>query len=147
MDDKFREEMAVAGAIRMTENWLGSRLDMTGDGSIQTDVGAMAAAFYQALSGMTVPAAEPEAKANEPEVQHVSQQPAVPIKKSITPDYLICLDDGLKFKSLKRHLSLLGMTPETYRAKWKLPADYPMVAPAYSAQRSEMAKSFGLGKK
>lgn len=75
------------------------------------------------------------------------RQPAVPIKKSITPDYLICLDDGLKFKSLKRHLSLLGMTPETYRAKWKLAPDYPMVAPAYSAQRSEMAKSFGLGRK
>lgn len=84
----------------------------------------------------------------EPVVQPAEpQQPAVSIKKSITPDYLICLDDGLKFKSLKRHLSLLGMTPETYRAKWKLPADYPMVAPAYSAQRSEMAKSFGLGRK
>lgn len=146
MDDKIREEMIVAGAIRMTESWLGSRLHTTGDGSIQTDVSAMAAAFYQALSGMTVPAAELEAPV-EAIVQHVPQEPAVSIKKSITPDYLICLDDGLKFKSLKRHLSLLGMTPEQYKAKWKLPADYPMVAPAYSAQRSEMAKSFGLGKK
>ena len=62
-----------------------------------------------------------------------------------TPDYLICLDDGKKFKSLKRHLATLGMTPEQYRAKWNLPRDYPMVAPNYSAQRSEMAKKLGLG--
>lgn len=71
--------------------------------------------------------------------------PAVPIRKSVTPEYLICLDDGLKFKSLRRHLSVLGMTPEQYRAKWKLPADYPMVAANYAAQRSELAKKIGLG--
>lgn len=142
MDDKIREEMIVAGAIRMTESWLGSRLHVTGNDGIQSDISIMAAAFYGALSGMTAVAAPAE-----PVVQHVPQQPAVSIKKSITPDYLICLDDGLKFKSLKRHLAQLGMTPETYRAKWKLPADYPMVAPAYSARRSEMAKSFGLGRK
>jgi predicted transcriptional regulator len=71
--------------------------------------------------------------------------PAVPVRKSITPDYLICLDDGLKFKSLRRHLSALGMTPEQYRAKWKLPADYPMVAANYAAQRSALAKKIGLG--
>lgn len=73
------------------------------------------------------------------------REPAVPIKKSITPDYLICLDDGKQFKSLKRHLAALGMTPEAYRAKWGLPADYPMVAPNYAAQRSDLAKSMGLG--
>lgn len=74
--------------------------------------------------------------------------PAVSIKKSIAPDYLICLEDGLKFKSLKRHLrSAFNMTPDQYRARWKLPPDYPMVAPAYSAQRSAMAKSIGLGRK
>jgi len=70
---------------------------------------------------------------------------AVTIRKSITPDYLICLDDGLKFKSLRRHLTILGMTPEEYRAKWKLPADYPMVAPNYAAERSALAKKMGLG--
>ena len=71
--------------------------------------------------------------------------PAVSVRKSITPDYLICLDDGRKFKSLRRHLTALGMTPEQYRAKWNLPADYPMVAANYAAQRSAMAKKIGLG--
>ena len=72
---------------------------------------------------------------------------AVSLKKSITPDYLICLDDGLKFKSLKRHIGQLGMTPEHYRTKWSLPSDYPMMAPAYAAQRSALAKKIGLGQK
>ena len=73
--------------------------------------------------------------------------PAVSVRKSITPDFLICLDDGLKFKSLKRHLSVLGLTPEQYRAKWNLPSDYPMVAPNYAAQRSALAINIGLGQK
>ena len=67
------------------------------------------------------------------------------IRKSITPDYLVCLDDGKKFKSLRRHLATLGLTPDEYRAKWGLAADYPMVAPNYAAQRSELAKRSGLG--
>jgi predicted transcriptional regulator len=72
--------------------------------------------------------------------------PAVPVKKSVTPDYLVCLDDGKKFKSLKRHLrTTYGMTPEQYRAKWELPRDYPMVAPNYAKARSELAKTMGLG--
>jgi predicted transcriptional regulator len=71
--------------------------------------------------------------------------PAVTIRKSITPEYLICLDDGRKFKSLRRHLMTLGMTPDQYRAKWGLPADYPMVAANYAAARSALAKQFGLG--
>ena len=70
---------------------------------------------------------------------------AVTIRKSVTPDYLICLDDGRKFKSLRRHLGGLGMTPEQYRAKWNLPNDYPMVAANYAAKRSELAKKIGLG--
>jgi predicted transcriptional regulator len=70
---------------------------------------------------------------------------AVTVRKSITPDYLICLDDGRKFKSLRRHLAILGMTPDQYRAKWALPADYPMVAANYSAARSVLAKRIGLG--
>ncbi|MGA2495482.1 MAG: MucR family transcriptional regulator [Roseiarcus sp.] len=79
-----------------------------------------------------------------------SEEPAAPtaavtIRKSVTPDYLICLDDGRKFKSLRRHLGRLGMTPEQYRAKWKLPDDYPMVAPNYASLRSALAKKIGLG--
>jgi predicted transcriptional regulator len=72
--------------------------------------------------------------------------PAVPIRKSVTPEAIICLEDGKSFKSLKRHLSSkYDLTPEQYRAKWGLPADYPMVAPNYAAARSELAKSMGLG--
>jgi predicted transcriptional regulator len=71
--------------------------------------------------------------------------PAVSIRKSVTPDYLICLEDGKRFKSLRRHLATLGMTPEQYRAKWNLSADYPIVAPNYAAQRSALAKNIGLG--
>ena len=71
--------------------------------------------------------------------------PAVSIRKSITPGFLICLDDGKKFKSLKRHIGSLGMTPEQYRTKWGLPPGYPMVASEYAAKRSALAKSIGLG--
>ena len=74
-----------------------------------------------------------------------AQAPAVSIRKSVTPDYLICLDDGKQFKSLKKHLGMIGLTPDQYRAKWNLPHDYPMVAPNYAAQRSALAKKIGLG--
>ncbi|TIW23553.1 MAG: MucR family transcriptional regulator [Mesorhizobium sp.] len=74
--------------------------------------------------------------------------PAVPIRKSVTPDYIVSLEDGKKFKSLKRHLATHhGLTPDEYRAKWGLPADYPMVAPNYAAARSALAKTMGLGRK
>jgi predicted transcriptional regulator len=86
-------------------------------------------------------AAEPENTQPQIEVK----EPAVPIRKSITPEFLICLDDGKRFKSLPRHLAGLGLTPEQYREKWKLPSDYPMVAPNYAAQRSALAKQIGLG--
>ena len=76
-----------------------------------------------------------------------TQKPAIAVKRSITPDYIICLEDGKKLKMLKRYLrSTYGMTPEAYRAKWGLLADYPMVAPNYAAQRSEFAKKIGLGR-
>ncbi len=75
-------------------------------------------------------------------------QPAVPIKKSITPDYIVCLEDGKKLKMLKRHLkTAYGMSPEEYRERWGLPADYPMVAPNYAEKRSQLAKDIGLGTK
>lgn len=73
-------------------------------------------------------------------------KPAVPVKKSVTPDYIICLEDGKKLKMLKRHLkTAYGMTPEEYRERWGLPADYPMVAPSYAHHRSNLAKQIGLG--
>jgi predicted transcriptional regulator len=82
----------------------------------------------------------------EPEPEPEPLKPAVPIKKSITPDYLICLEDGKKFKSLKRHLRThYNLTPEEYRERWNLPSDYPMVAPNYAKARSELAKRMGLG--
>jgi len=75
-------------------------------------------------------------------------EPAVPVTQSITPDYLICLEDGKRFKSLKRHLRThYNLSPEEYRRKWSLPPDYPMVAPNYAAARSKLAKKMGLGQK
>ena len=75
-------------------------------------------------------------------------KPAVPVRKSVAADYIICLEDGKKFKSLKRHLRThYNLSPEEYREKWGLPADYPMVAPSYSATRSKLAKDNGLGRK
>jgi MucR family transcriptional regulator, transcriptional regulator of exopolysaccharide biosynthesis len=73
--------------------------------------------------------------------------PAVPIDESITPDYVTCLEDGLQFKSLKRHIGMHGMTPDEYRTKWGLPDNYPMVAPKYAKARSRLAKKIGLGRK
>lgn len=76
------------------------------------------------------------------------QEPAIAVRKSVQPDCIICLEDGRKFKSLKRHLrTQFNLTPEQYREKWNLPADYPMVAPTYSAKRSQLAKDNGLGRK
>ncbi|HEV8032670.1 MAG TPA: MucR family transcriptional regulator [Stellaceae bacterium] len=95
-------------------------------------------AVYNSLRGLEGQAAEPPP---EP------LKPAVPIRKSITPDYLVCLEDGKKLKMLKRHLrSTYNMTPDEYRAKWGLAPDYPMVAPKYAEQRSEFAKKIGLGR-
>ena len=81
-------------------------------------------------------------------VQPERPQPAVPVKKSVNPDYIICLEDGKKLKMLKRHLkTAYNMTPEEYRERWGLPADYPMVAPNYAQHRSSLAKKIGLGTK
>ena len=90
-------------------------------------------ALLRVASGEAQPSSEP-------------LKPAVPVKKSISPDHIVCLEDGKKFKSLKRHLrSQYNMTPEQYREKWGLPHDYPMVAPNYAAARSHLAKQMGLG--
>ncbi|MFN7109227.1 MucR family transcriptional regulator [Brevundimonas sp. PWP3-1b1] len=109
-----------------------------GNNSVSADaLPSLIANIHAALSGVSngPVEAEPEPK-----------EPAVPIRKSIAPDFLICLEDGRKFKSLKRHLrTKYDMSPEDYRAKWGLPKDYPMVAPNYAKARSELAKSMGLG--
>ena len=103
-----------------------------------SDVPAVIQTIYRALASVGSTAAAP---LPEP------QKPAVPIKKSITPDFLVSLEDGKKYKSLKRHLRTQhNMSPEDYRAKWGLPKDYPMVAPNYAASRSALAKSMGLGR-
>src|SRR5215207_4286186 len=101
------------------------------------DLAGLIENVHQAL--LKVAGGAPEAPAEAP-------IPAVSIKKSITPDHLICLEDGKKFKSLKRHLrTRYDMSPQAYREKWGLPSDYPMVAPSYAQTRSELAKKIGLG--
>jgi predicted transcriptional regulator len=88
------------------------------------------------------------AAAGRPQPQETPPEPAVPIRRSVQPDYLICLEDGKKLKMLRRHLqTAFGMTPEEYRAKWGLSHDYPMVAPNYAKQRSQLAKQIGLGRR
>ena len=102
-----------------------------------TDLPALIQSVHRALTGVATGGEVAEAAPREP---------AVPIKKSITPEFLVCLEDGRKFKSLKRHLrTKYNMSPEEYRSKWSLPKDYPMVAPSYAKARSELAKQMGLG--
>src|SRR5579864_9539664 len=98
-------------------------------------IGSVYASFRALENARTVP------------IEHALLHPAVPIRKSITADYLVCLEDGKKLKMLKRHLrSTYNLTPDEYRAKWGLAPDYPMVAPKYAEQRSEFAKKIGLGR-
>jgi len=103
-----------------------------------SEVPQLIAQVHAALTGLTEPK-----KAEEPELQ-----PAVPVRSSVKHDYIVCLEDGKKLKMLKRYLRTnYNMTPEEYRTKWKLPRDYPMVAPAYAEQRRGLAKQIGLGRK
>ncbi len=102
------------------------------------DLPNVIASVHAALSGLS--AASPPPQIETP------KEPAIAIKKSVTPDFIICLEDGKKFKSLKRHLrTAYGLSPDQYREKWKLPQDYPMVAPNYAKARSALAKAAGLG--
>ena len=101
------------------------------------DIPALIAQVHGALSRVSNGAADAAAE---------TPKPAISLKRSVTPEYIVCLEDGKKFKSLKRHLrTQYNMTPEQYREKWSLPPDYPMVAPNYAAARSELAKQMGLG--
>ena len=104
-----------------------------------TQLPELIASTFQSVSSL---------QAAKSSVEEPNREPAVPIKKSITDEYLICLENGKKFKSLKRHLmSHHGLTPDQYRERWGLKPDYPMVAPAYAKRRSKLAKEIGLGRK
>lgn len=102
-----------------------------------SDLTQVIASVHSSLSDLERPVAQPA----------VELLPAVPIRKSVKPDFIVCLEDGKKFKSMRRHLSTLGMTPEQYRSKWSLPDDYPMVAPNYAAARAAIAITTGLRRK
>ncbi|MCI4664651.1 MAG: MucR family transcriptional regulator [Neomegalonema sp.] len=104
----------------------------------QTDLPPLIKSVFSTLQELSV---------EEPEEPEEELKPAVPIKKSVTNDYIVCLEDGKQLKMLKRHLkSAYNMTPEEYRQRWSLPADYPMVAPSYAQKRQELAKKIGLGR-
>ena len=103
-----------------------------------TDLPGLITNVYHALANL----------GETPVVEEAKPQPAVAIRNSIKPDYIVCLEDGKKLKMLKRHLMThYNMTPDDYRARWNLPADYPMVAPNYAEKRRELAKKIGLGRK
>jgi len=106
---------------------------------LQSDLPGLIKSVFDALAGLSQPVADIAAPS--------ALKPAVPVKKSVTDEYIICLEDGAKLKMLKRYLRThYDMSPDDYRAKWGLPSDYPMVAPNYAQARSEMAKRIGLGK-
>jgi predicted transcriptional regulator len=99
------------------------------------DIPDLIASVHRAFQGLSAP----------PQAEPEKREPAVSIRKSITPDFLISLEDGRRYKTLRRHLTGRGLTPEQYREKWGLPSNYPMVAPNYAKQRSELARASGLG--
>jgi predicted transcriptional regulator len=134
--EKPTEKLSEDGLMRMTADVVAAYV---GNNTLPTtQLADLIGAVYSSLRGL-------DGHAPEPKVEPA--KPAVAIKKSVTPDYLICLEDGKKLKMLKRHLrSTYNMTPDEYRTKWSLPPDYPMVAPNYAAQRSAFAKEIGLGR-
>lgn len=137
MSDETKTDPAVGKSmIEMTTQVVAAYLSNNSVAANQ--IAEVINTVHSALSNLATGESEPEP---EP------LKPAVPIKKSVTPDYIVCLEDGKQLKMLKRHLrTTYDMTPEDYRAKWNLPPDYPMVAPNYAAQRSEFAKKIGLGR-
>ncbi|MBR1777095.1 MAG: MucR family transcriptional regulator [Alphaproteobacteria bacterium] len=129
MSESFTNEDLLAFTTEIVSSHV-SRNETT-----TTELPKLIQEVYRALA--SVNSAEPEAE---------RLQPAVPVKKSVFPDYIVCLEDGKKLKMLKRHLkTAYNMTPEEYRVRWNLPADYPMVAPNYAERRSGLAKKIGLG--
>ena len=136
MTEPAAPKMAEDELLRMTADVVAAYVS---NNTLPTaQLGEVINAVYTSLRGL-------EGRGTEPPAEPM--KPAVPIRKSITPDYLICLEDGKKLKMLKRHLrSTYHMTPDEYRSKWGLGPDYPMVAPKYAEQRSEFAKKIGLGR-
>jgi predicted transcriptional regulator len=136
MADPTAPKMAEDELLRMTAEVVSAYVS---NNTLATgQLGDIIQSVYNSLRTLEGQAAEPP---SEP------LRPAVPVRKSVTPEYLICLEDGKKLKMLKRHLrSTYNLTPDEYRAKWGLAQDYPMVAPKYAAQRSEFAKKIGLGR-
>lgn len=137
MSEENRQKMSHEDMLRMTAQVVSAYV---GNNMLPAaQISEVIKSVYSSLTALEGEAAEAVA---EP------LKPAVPIRKSITPDYVVCLEDGKKLKMLKRHLrTTYDMTPDEYRAKWNLPPDYPMVAPNYAKQRSEFAKKIGLGRK
>jgi len=129
------ENSRESGYLQLTANIVSAYVsnNTVASAEIPNLIAQVYSALMRISSGQTVPPAEP-------------LKPAVAIKRSVTPEYIVCLEDGKKFKSLKRHLrTQYGITPEQYREKWGLPPDYPMVAPNYAEARSQLAKQMGLG--
>jgi predicted transcriptional regulator len=143
MEKKMAEPDKLTLIATIAASYL--RRNSVGVDQIATVMSSVTEALEQAskkLAGITADEGEQPAAVEE------KQRPAVPVKKSVQPEYIVCLEDGQHQRTLKRHLqSAHGLTPKEYREKWRLPKDYPMVAPAYSEQRSKMAKALGLGRK
>lgn len=132
MDDKDRHQLSALTADIVSAY-------VSNNNVRAEDVAALISDVHAALM---------RAPAGPAQIEPEPQAPAVPVRKSVTPEHIVCLEDGKTFKSLKRHLrNEHGMTPEAYREKWGLKKDYPMVAPVYSESRSSLAKSMGLGRK
>lgn len=136
MSDQLRPDVADNALLRMTADIVSAYVSKNVLPAQQ--ISDVINTVFSSLSGLN---AAPREVSSEP------LKPAVPIRKSVTPEYIVCLEDGKKLKMLKRHLrSTYNMSPDEYRSRWGLPADYPMVAPNYAAQRSEFAKRIGLGR-
>lgn len=135
-DEATKDEIGGTSLIEMTTTVVAAYLSNNTVASNQ--ISEVIHTIHGALLGLSNGGGEPEP---EP------LKPAVPIKRSVTPDYIVCLEDGKQLKMLKRHLrTTYNLTPDEYRVKWGLPADYPMVAPNYAQQRSDFAKKIGLGR-
>ncbi len=133
----MEEKQITEGLVDLTADIVSAYV--SNNAVVSGDLPSLINETYDALS-------KAAAKAAQPLTEELN--PAVPIKKSVTPDYIVCLEDGKKFKSLKRHLRThYELTPEEYRDKWNLPHDYPMIAPNYAAARSALAKKMGLGQR
>jgi predicted transcriptional regulator len=137
MSDANKDEVARGDMLRMAVDVVAAYLSNNQVASSQ--ISQIIQSVFDSLRSLDEPQAEVTAE---------TPKPTTSIRRSVTPDYIICLEDGKKLKMLKRHLrATYNMTPEEYRAKWNLPADYPMVASNYARQRSDFAKQIGLGRK